>query len=185
MDKLFKHREKKQAKGGAEDDSTDLKIWYENELPGKRAFDLAASATNSKVESIDADFMTADLQSVGTFDVTLFLGVLYHLKHPLLALERVASLTKQLAIIETEAIILPGYEQASLCEFYETNELNDDASNWWAPTMPALLGLCRAAGFSRAEAVNHPPAIGKRQRLSTALKGGKPMHYRAFVHAWK
>ena len=33
-------------------------------------------------------------ERVGTFDVVLFLGVLYHLPHPLLALERVAAVSR-------------------------------------------------------------------------------------------
>jgi len=39
---------------------------------------------------------------LGSFDVVLFLGVLYHLRHPLLALERVAAVTGELLILETE-----------------------------------------------------------------------------------
>ncbi|HEY9773212.1 MAG TPA: DUF1698 domain-containing protein [Planktothrix sp.] len=179
MDTLFKHR----ADGGG--DESQLKIWHDDALPGKRAFDLAASALNSKVESIDADFMTTDLSKVGTFDVTLFLGVLYHMKHPLVALEKIASLTKEVAIIETEAIVIPGYEKAVFCEFYETDELNKDASNWWAPTMPALLGMLRAAGFRKVEAANHAPPTAKLDRLKSALGDAKPIHYRAFAHAWK
>jgi len=186
MDKLFRQRNEKQSsKGNDETNEAPPQIWYQNELPGKRAFDLAARLRNSRVESIDADFMSVDLDQVGMFDITLFLGVLYHTRNPLLSLERIARLTKELAVIETEAIVLPGYEDLSVCEFYETDELNKDASNWWAPTLPALLGMCRAAGFKQAEALNDPPMTGKRARLKTAIGGAKPVHYRAFVHAWK
>jgi hypothetical protein len=38
---------------------------------------------------------------IGTFDIVLFMGVLYHLKHPLLALERVCALTTDFAAVES------------------------------------------------------------------------------------
>ena len=37
-----------------------------------------------------ADFATVDLDTVGQFDVVLYLGVLYHMKEPLTCLERLA-----------------------------------------------------------------------------------------------
>ena len=43
--------------------------------------------------------LTPDL--MGRFDIVLFLGVLYHLKHPLLALERVCALTTDLAAVDS------------------------------------------------------------------------------------
>jgi len=36
-------------------------------------------------------------------------------------------------------------------EFFPSNELNGDVSNWWAPNALALEGICRAAGFRRVE----------------------------------
>jgi hypothetical protein len=37
---------------------------------------------------------------VGYFDIVLFMGVLYHLKHPLLALERVCALATEMAAVD-------------------------------------------------------------------------------------
>ena len=95
--------------------------------------------------------MTMDLQPLGTFDVVFFLGVLYHVEDPLASLRRVASLSNGVAIIETHAIVIPGYEHLELCEFYSSNQLSGDASNWWGPNLKALEGMCRAAGFVRVE----------------------------------
>ena len=61
-------------------------------------------------------------------------------------MRRVFELTGDVAIIETAAVVIPGYEHVSIVsEFYESNELNGDVSNWWAPNLRALIGLCRAA----------------------------------------
>jgi tRNA (mo5U34)-methyltransferase len=143
----------------------------------------------SGVESIVADFTTMDLDTLGTFDVTLYLGVLYHMRDPFRALRRLAQVTKELAIIETSAIRIHGYEKYLLWEFYESNELNADVTNWWAPSDAGLLGMCRAAGFSRVELL--PPARprGIASSVAGSLRSmvgmGRPFRYRAVVHAWK
>jgi tRNA (mo5U34)-methyltransferase len=152
-------------------------LWQPDALPGKRGFDTAHRARESRVESMVADFMTADLERLGSFDVVLFLGVLYHLRHPLLALERLAQVTGQVALIETEAVAVPGFEHHAFCEFFETNELGSDVSNWWAPNLRALLGMCRAAGFARVECRDDGRS---RPRSRDALH-----RYRVVVRAWK
>lgn len=150
--------------------------WQPGKLPGKRGFDFARRALKSKVEPVVGNFMEMDLAKIGTFDVVFYLGVLYHMRHPLLALQRLASVTREVAVIETHAVYVPACEQHALCEFYETTELNGDASNWWAPNRKGLEGLCRAAGFRKVENVS-PPA-------STATEG-EVIHTRLHAHAYR
>jgi tRNA (mo5U34)-methyltransferase len=157
-----------------------LKFRYEpTSLPGKRRFDLAHRALGSRVEQVVQDFMVADPRVVGSFDVVLFLGVLYHTQNPLAALQRLASLTREVAVIETEAMEVPGAADLALCEFFPTNELNGDYSNWWSPNILALRGLLQAAGFKRVEVLQGPPDV------SSVPAGAPPVRYRAIVHAFK
>ena len=51
-------------------------------------------ALRSKVEDAEIEVLDLDPNRIGVFDVVLFLGVLYHMRHPLLALEKVAAVTK-------------------------------------------------------------------------------------------
>ncbi len=94
--------------------------WRPDELPGRRPFDAAHQALNSKVEALVGDFMTMDLQTVGKFDVVLFMGVLYHMEEPLTTLRRLASFTASggLAVIETAAVEVPGAGKNAVFEFY-------------------------------------------------------------------
>jgi len=156
------------------------------ELPGKRGFDVAHQLRGSNVKSLVADFMNTDLERLGKFDVVLFLGSLYHMENPLESLKRLATVTRELAVIETQAALVPGYEHHSLCEFFESNELNGDVSNWWAPNEMALCGMCRAAGFPRVDVVSGTPsqAVGGGLRHLITGKNGV-VRYRAVVHAWK
>ena len=175
------------ARGISPEPYETMPYYKPTELPGKRGFDTARELLGSKVESVVADFMTSDLKTIGTSDVVLFLGVLYHMKHPLLALERLAQLTREVAIIETEAVSLPGLDDHALCEYFEKGELNHDISNWWAPNEKALVGMCRTAGFRHVTVTKSPPALSPwaNRALPWALVGKRINRYRAVVQAWK
>src|SRR5580704_7964240 len=111
---------------------------------------------NSRVEYRQLDMYELTPERVGRFDIVLFMGVLYHLKHPLLALERVCALTTDLAAVDS--FILrekhrPGekVEDRPVMEFYETNEFGGQTDNWVGPSLSCLQAFCRTAGFARVE----------------------------------
>jgi tRNA (mo5U34)-methyltransferase len=116
---------------------------------GKAGFELARAALNSHVIDIDIDVVDLSPERVGTFDVVLFLGVLYHVRDPLMILEKVASVTAGQLIIETVVDMLGISRPAAA--FYPARELNDDPTNWWGPNEAAVRGMLHAVGFSRVE----------------------------------
>jgi tRNA (mo5U34)-methyltransferase len=188
-------------KGVLPDHSLDTTEFWDATLPGMRGFNIAREALGSKVETVVDDFSKMDLQQLGQFDVVLFLGVLYHLKEPLTALEQVRRATGGVAVIETEALLLPGHPR-SLLEFTSGCYHGYDYSNWYTPTMEAILELCLAAGFSKINTVVGPPADpppppaglarvkrGVRRRIGLSPAGSppralQPSHYRALVQAY-
>jgi tRNA (mo5U34)-methyltransferase len=96
---------------------------------------------------------------VGRFDIVLFLAVLYHLKHPLLALERVCSVTTDLAAVDSfvlkeEHRRRSNVDTRPIMEFYESDEFGGQTDNWVGPSLPALMAFCRTAGFARVELGN-------------------------------
>jgi tRNA (mo5U34)-methyltransferase len=147
----------------------------EEVLPGRAGFDLARRVLGSRVEPVVADFTTTDLAALGTFDVVLFLGVLYHLEDPLGALRRLRAVTRRVALIETAAVAIPQHPEASLWEFYPFDELQGDPTNWWAPTTQAAVGACRAAGFTDVEVLQGPP--------DGFAESSDIVRYRAFIRA--
>jgi tRNA (mo5U34)-methyltransferase len=154
-------------------------VWDPVGLPGKRGFDLAYRARNSRADVVVDDFMTMDLRPLGAFDVVLFLGVIYHLEEPLRALRRVRQVTRGMAVIESEAVVLrevrgAGLEPrapAPLWQFVDAAQMHDDPTIWWVPTAEGLRAMCFAAGFSNAEIVAGPP-----EDVSS--------NYRVVVHAF-
>jgi len=174
--------------------------WRPEELPGRRPFDAARTLLRSRAEPVVGDFMTMDLNPLGHFDLVLFLGVLYHLEEQLSAMRRVASLTAPggLAVIETEAVEVPGLEQTAFYEFFPGAELNNDPSNWWAPNGKALEGLCKASGFQDVKLLARPSSRALRRsslkhwlrratgRNESRVHGWLPkFRYRAIAHAWR
>ena len=113
------------------------------------------AAYGSRVDYRQLDMYELTPQRVGRFDIVLFMGVLYHLKHPLLALERVCALTTDLAVVDSfilrEGQLPPEQLLRPILEFYETDEMGGQTDNWFGPSLPALLGMCRSAGFARVE----------------------------------
>ncbi len=111
-------------------------------------------ALGSKIDYRVLDFYELLPAKIGTFDIVLFQGVLYHLKHPLLALERVCALTKELAAVES--FVITGSKgnpvpKHPVMEFYETDEFGGQFDNWVGPNVECLMAMCRAAGFARVE----------------------------------
>lgn len=131
--------------------ATDFYSWHGPGWGTKAGFELARRGLQSRVEDVDIDVMDLSPERVGTFDVVLFLGVLYHLRHPLLALDRLASVTRELLILET-VIDLVGIRRPAAA-FYPGRELNDDPTNWWGPNVPAVHGMLRSAGFESVRTV--------------------------------
>ena len=170
--------------------ATDSYSWTGAGWGCKAAFELAREALGSAVEDQTIDVFDLGPETVGTFDVVLFLGVLYHLKDPVGALERVASVTADRAIIETEVDLMLLRRPAAA--FYPATELNTDPTNWWGLNPPAVAAALRVAGFSRVDIVwkrSLPARFGgwakhlrgpQRRPLLDALS-----RHRAVFHAWK
>jgi tRNA (mo5U34)-methyltransferase len=118
------------------------------------------------------------------FDIVLFMGVFYHLRHPLLALdlihEHVAndlfifqSMLRGSDAVEpleddyhfwmTDIFYRPGFPQMYFIE----NRYSGDPTNWWIPNRACAEGLLRSAGF---EIINHPESevfICRRKEMET------------------
>jgi len=124
--------------------AADRHVW---QLPGgKDGFEYARTALGSAVEDVEIDVLDISPETVGQFDVVLFLGVLYHMRHPLLALERMASVTKQLLVMET--LVDLTFLRTPAAAFYPQT-LHGDATNWWGPNRAAVVGMLKSVGFDR------------------------------------
>ena len=129
---------------------------------------LAQARFAAEVTGQDIEFRKLSVYDVAElgerFDVVLFMGVLYHLRHPLLALDlihdhvagdlliyqsmqRGANAVHQTAsdydFFEQDHFDDPGYPKMHFIE----HEYANDWTNWWAPNAACSAAMLRSAGF--------------------------------------
>jgi tRNA (mo5U34)-methyltransferase len=134
--------------------SLDKVTWESSNFKGFQGFELARRWLAPEIESVHCDVNDLRTAEIGEFDCTLFLGVLYHLKHPLYVLESLAAITREHLVLETHLDLMdvPGPAMA----YYPNAELCNDPSNWWGPNPACVTAMLKTAGFKTVEYVPSP-----------------------------
>jgi tRNA (mo5U34)-methyltransferase len=147
----------------------------------------------ASVVGADIEFRNLSVYDVAAlrerFDIVLFMGVLYHLRHPLLALDRIHQhVARDLLIFQSmlrgsdaigpveenpdfwdaEPFDRPDYPKLHFIEQRYAN----DPTNWWVPNRACAEAMLRDAGFSIDERrgseiyiCRHRPTRGGDQRI--------------------
>jgi tRNA (mo5U34)-methyltransferase len=144
----------------------DRHTWESPQIQGFKGFELARRHLAPSIEAVNRDVMDLRSNPVGQFDCVLFLGVLYHLKHPLYVLETLFAMTLEYVVVETYVESIECSRPAMV--FYPGKELAGDMSNWWGPNTQCVIDMLRVVGFSRVEHVSHP--IHKNRAIFYAFK---------------
>jgi SAM-dependent methyltransferase len=104
----------------------------------------------AKCEGINIDFKVADanfFKAEEAFDLVLHFGTLYHLPHPLLALDNAFASLKPGGILALETQTYEHADDPRLCKFFNSDR---DLTNYWAlspDTLRAYMGLTGFVGF--------------------------------------
>ena len=122
----------------------------------------------AQVTGLEIDFLNLPIWDVAQlqqkFDLVIFMGVLYHLRHPLLALDlihehaardlllfqsmqrgsrEVAPILDNYDIKETSPFDQAGYPRLHFIE----QSYSQDPTNWWIPNRACTEAMLRSAGF--------------------------------------
>jgi tRNA (mo5U34)-methyltransferase len=110
--------------------------------PTLTGFSIAADALGSRVDYRVLNVYDLDPERDGLFELVLFLGVLYHVRNPLLALDRVRRVAAPgaLVFVETQICTEPGLadRQEPFWQFFPRGSLRGDPTNKWAPNVAGL-----------------------------------------------
>lgn len=136
------------------------------EDPEETGFNRLHRLLGSKVRYLRGSAYALAPDDLGAFDVVLFFGVLYHLRYPLLAIDRMRSVCQGEVFIETHVIdgnyrfrgALRRLGRTRLLSWllrptplwrqYREYELHpQDASNWFGPNIEAVREAFASAGF--------------------------------------
>ncbi len=130
---------------------------------------LAQAKLAAEVKGLDIELRQLDVYGVAalgeTFDLVIFMGVLYHLRHPLLALDLIREhVTRDLLLFQTlqrgsekspeiagdydffdatAPFDHPGFPEMHFIEKRYAN----DPTNWWFPNRAASEAMLRSSGF--------------------------------------
>lgn len=132
--------------------------------PANTGFLAAKRILGSSVEYVQANVYTLEPERLGSFDVILFLGVLYHLRHPLLALDRLRALSRGEIFVEslvcdqslftglqqpqTLAAVAPGLAEIPIAQFLPFGRFHPDWTNKWSPNVACLRALVEDSLFT-------------------------------------
>jgi tRNA (mo5U34)-methyltransferase len=130
----------------------------------------------SKVEWVQASIYEVGSVLGEQFDLVLCFGVLYHLRHPLLALDNVRALLGGEALIETAVLDagMPELIGRPVARFFRGDEFHADSSNWFAPTVAGLLDWCSSCGLDPELVAALPAPAPERAILRARRSAGEP-----------
>lgn len=164
-----------------------------------KGFALASKLLDSSVDYRTMNVYDLDSKRVGTFDAIFFLGVLYHLRDPMLALDRLWEVAKPGATIWVEshtidhglvnpdtrefcdlASVASALKDVPIAQFYPRDTLGHNVTNWWGPNLAALKAMIGAAGFE----VSRSETIGSRGLIvARKVEDAEMSFYREFDRA--
>ena len=137
---------------------------------------LAQAQFAAEVSELEIEFRRMSVYEISQlkeqFDLVLFLGVLYHLRYPLLAIDLLRQhVVRELLVVQSMlrghskiARVAPDYpfEETSIFNmrgfpamYFIEKSYAGDATNWWIPNNACLESMLRSAGF---QIVSHPEA---------------------------
>jgi len=142
-------------------------------MPAERTgFPIAAQLLGSRLVLQQANIYDLTPAEIGTFDLVLFLGLLYHLPDPMRAIRLVRHVCRGRMYLETlvidEVLAMPDGSETSLAavderlaaiplmQFFPGASCNGDPTNYWGPNVRCVEAMLAETEF-RVERVARVP----------------------------
>lgn len=117
-------------------------------------FDVAADLLDSRVTYLQRNLYDLDANALGTFDIVLFLGLLYHLPDPLGALRVVRNLTRPRMYLETLVLDFGGeIDELPMMRFFAGATWAGDPTNYWGPNVRCVEEMLGETEFAARRVV--------------------------------
>jgi len=154
--------------------------------PMIRKFNICRSAFGSSAQSFRASVYDLNPKTFGTFDLIFFFGVLYHLRHPLLALEKIHSVCTGTLLMQTatsgDASEPPKAEfHPSGVQSGPAEKPSYDPSCFWFPNIACCVAMLAHVGFQQIERLSPEAPVGAVFRAQAPLQaaGAPPDEFKA------
>jgi tRNA (mo5U34)-methyltransferase len=139
--------------------------------PHDYGFAQVAEALGSKAEFHRASVYELSSVLPEQFDVVLFLGVLYHLRHPLLAIDAVRGVARDQVFVETA--VTASDPAVSHAEFH-AGPYEGDTSNWFVPSVRCVIDWLSTSGFEAQLVSAWPDDAPRRAAFAARVRAGSP-----------
>lgn len=145
----------------------------------QRKFEALKQILNSRVEFRVLNVTDLDERAIGTFDIVFFLSVFHHIRYPFLALDKIASVTQWMAVME-----IPISAPTSLVANYNDEpmmirRIGKTGRMRLLPNIAFLLESLERAGFGRVE------ILGTHRRRSVRGYENRDVQERVILKAFK
>jgi len=153
-------------------------------------FNICRDSLQSRATGYLCNVYDLSPRSFGTFDLVLFYGVLYHLRNPILALEKILSVCSGSMLLQCKvdpALEEEGLKDQVLSRFYPKGMDSgpDDDGNplldptvFFVPNRNCVRAMVECAGFVKIETVSENPWVSLVLRAASPIKskGKAPDH---------
>lgn len=161
-------------------------IGIENYPPMMRKFNTCRAALDSRAQSFRASVYDLKPETFGTFDVVFFFGVLYHLRHPLLALEKIRDVCTGTLLMQTATCANNG--EAPMAEFHPfgiksgpVDNPSHDPTCFWFPNPACCAAMLEHVGFKQIKRLSPQAPVGAvfSAQAAVQVKGMPPDEMKA------
>lgn len=135
---------------------------------------LCRDALGSRITPYLCNVYDLQARTFGTFDLVMFFGVLYHLRHPLLALERLRSVCSGVLLMQTATWEVAGESELPLTRFDPfgiesgpKNQRSRDPTVFWRPNARCVIAMLEHVGFEQIQVLSRDQSIAIAVRASS------------------
>jgi tRNA (mo5U34)-methyltransferase len=144
-------------------------------------FNLCRMAMGSKADAYLTNVYDIKPRTFGTFDLVMFFGVLYHLRHPLWALEKIFEVTSGTLLLQSASFENPALGEESAAKFHPFGIESGPAEKpvwdhtvFWIPNSACIRDMLLHVGFVNVECLNHDAGAVFRAEAPVRGKGVAP-----------
>jgi tRNA (mo5U34)-methyltransferase len=145
-----------------------------------RRFNIVKEARQSNATAFLMNVYDLEPRRLGTFDLVLFYGVFYHLKHPQYALERIRSVCSGTLLFQTHTFEDPAVKDIPCARFYPHGMLSGlkgehyDPTVFWLFNQTCCVAMLDHVGFAELEILSRDPYPFVMRARSPEVSPGAP-----------
>jgi tRNA (mo5U34)-methyltransferase len=146
-----------------------------------RRFNICRDALDSRAIGFLTSIYDISARTFGTFDLVMFFGVLYHLRNPLAALERIIDVCKGTLLLQTAGFQDAAIGDQPMAKFYPFGTESGPPGNeiwdptvFWIPNTACVNGMLAHVGFHDIAKISDSAGLVFRARAPEPSVGVAP-----------